>query len=480
MANFLAALASKLGYAPIEKATGNLVPVNSSGAWFPVIRESFTGAWQKNVTVDYATVLAYHAVYACVTLIAGDIAKNRVKLVAQDENGIWSETTNPAYSPVLRKPNHYMTRVRFWEAWMLSKLLRGNTYVLKARDNRNVVTGLYILNPNRVKPLLADDGSIFYELQVDEIAGVAVAERIPARDIIHDRFNCLDRYNLIGTSPIYACGLAATQGLSIQLNSARFFKNNGQPSGLLTAPGRIDQANAERLKALWEEKYSGENYGAIAVMGDGLSYAPLAMTAEDAQLIEQLKWTAEVVCSCFHVPAYKIGVGPQPLNNNVQSLNTEYFSQCLQVLIEDAEEALDAGLGIGWGTGLGTEFDVENLLRMDTLTQIQALKEGIGAAIFTPNEARKKFDLVPKEGGDDPYLQQQNYSLPALAKRDAKDDPFGSAKPPPPAGPAPDGTPPPEPPPPAKDGPNVATRRELRDRILRSARQHELARTEPV
>ena len=41
-----------------------------------------------------------------------------------------------------------------------------------------------------------------------------------------------------------------------------------------------------------------------------------------------------------------------------------------------------------------------------------------------PNEARAEIGLQPVAGGDTPYLQQQNYSLAALAKRDAKDDPF--------------------------------------------------------
>src|SRR3546814_11052838 len=59
---------------------------------------------------------------------------------------------------VLKKPNHFQTRNQFWESLMLSKLSRGNTYVLMNRDRRNLVTGLYVLDPNRVKPMIAPDG----------------------------------------------------------------------------------------------------------------------------------------------------------------------------------------------------------------------------------------------------------------------------------------------------------------------------------
>jgi len=152
------------------------------------------------------------------------------------------------------------------------------------------------------------------------------------------------------------------------------------------------------------------------------------MTHVEGQMVENLKWSAEVVCSVYHVPPYKVGVGALPSYNNVQALQVEYFGQALQSLIEEAEELLDHELGLGgYGTGLGTEFDTENLLRMDSVTAITAIRDAIGAGVMSPNEGRSKLDLKPVEGGESPYLQQQNYSLEALAKRDAQDDPFKPA-----------------------------------------------------
>jgi HK97 family phage portal protein len=392
--------------------------------WFRIL-ESFSGAWQSNVEVDFDSVLANHAVYACTTLIASDIAKLRVKLVEQDGDGIWSEMKNPAYSPVLRKPNHFQTRIQFWECWILSKLMRGNAYILKQRDNRGVVVSLYVLDPTRTTPLVADDGSVFYEISGDNLSRVPQAIVVPAREIIHDRFNCLF-HPLVGMSPIYAGGLAATQGLRIQNSSAWFFGNKSMPGGILTAPGAITNDTAARLKTHWDTNYSGENSGKVAVLGDGLKFEAIAITAHDSQLIEQLKWSAEIICSTFHVPPYKIGVGPMPAYNNIQALNIEYYSQALQIHIEGAELCLDEGLGVA--EGLGTEFDLDGLLRMDSITQMTSLREAVGAAVMAPNEARKKIDLKPVKGGEAPLSQQQNYSLEALAKRDAKDDPFATEK----------------------------------------------------
>lgn len=403
-----------------EKAMAPVAP--RSGGWWPIIREGFAGAWQQNVEVKFDAVLSNHADFSCRTLIASDIGKLRIKLVLK-QGEIWQETTNPAYSPVLRKPNHFQTRQQFMECWVFSKLQRGNTYVLKQRDGRGVVTRLYVLDPNLVTPLIAEDGSVFYQLSADPLASIEESIVVPAREIIHDRFNCFF-HPLVGLSPIYAGGLAAMHGLAIQNMSASFFQNGAQPGGILTAPGAISDETAARLKATWEANYGGKNRGRVAVVGDNLKYEAMTAKAVDSQLLEQLKWTAEVVCSTYHVPPYKAGVGAAPTYNNIQALNVEYYSQCLQALIEAIEACLDEGLGMD-GVTMGTELDLDGLLRMDSVTQMEVLDKG--KSIMTPDEQRKKLDLPPVDGGDVVYRQQQDYSLAALAKRDAKDDPFAKA-----------------------------------------------------
>lgn len=409
-----------------EKAAPALAPVDNRGGWWGIIRESFAGAWQQNVEVKLDTVLTYSTVFRCVSLIASDVAKLRIRLVAQDDNGIWTETDTAAYSPVLRKPNGYQNRIQFFTSWMESKLVHGNTYALKQRDQRNVVTALYVLDPQRTKPLVAPDGSVYYELRRDELSGLPEdTVVVPASEIIHDRWNTI-YHPLVGTSPIYACGLAAVQGIRIQNNSAQFFGNGSNPGGILTAPGAISDETAKRLKEHWDKNYTGANVGKVAVLGDGLKYEPMAITATDAQLIEQLKWTSETICSVFGIPAYKVGVGQAPAYNNIEALDAQYYAQCLQIHIESIELCLDEGLELK--KPYGTEFDLDDLLRMDTATLIKAEAEAIGAGIKAPNESRRRLGLQPVEGGNTPYLQQQNYSLAALNKRD-QNDPFAKPEP---------------------------------------------------
>lgn len=411
----------------LKRKAQQLSPVGSRG-WYPFIREAFPGSWQRNIEICVDDVLSASPVFACVTLIAGDMGKLRQRLVERDENGVWSEVQSPAFSPVLKRPNRFQHQNQFKACWSISRLTRGNTYALKQRDNRGIVIGLYLLDPMRVRPMVTPDGDVLYECSTDNLAGLEQSITVPASEVIHDRWNCM-HHPLVGLSPIFACGLAATQGLRIQRNSAMFFGNASRPSGVLTAPGTISTETAERLREQWEKNYGGENIGRVAVLGDALKFEPMAATAEASQMVEQLKISAESVCSAFHVPPFKIGIGAIPAQS-ADVLNGIYYSDCLQTHIEDYEACMDEGLGLDTpkdGRQLGVDLDLDGLSRMDMPTRVRTAAEAVKGSVVSINEARARWlDMKPVPGGESILSQQQYYSIEALAERDSN-DPFAKA-----------------------------------------------------
>lgn len=416
------------GTVPHQKASGSelvtTVPTEPEKFWVRwagAIHEAFPGAWQRNLVLDSTEdLLAFSAIYACVTLISSDIAKLRIKLTQwlQDQQ-IWSEIQSAAFSPVLRKPNHFQTRIQFLESWIISKLIWGNTYVLKERDQRGVVVALYVLDPKLCRPVVTPRGDIYYQLNGDRLSGIAqTGMLVPASEIIHDRGPCLF-HPLCGIPPIYACAMSATQGRKIQTFASKFFNNMARPSGVLTAPDVIDDDVAARLKRDFEANFSGENIGRLLVAGNNLKFEALAVPADQAQLIDQLKWTGEDVARCFHVPAHKLGLGQAPTFNNIAALNQDYYTQCLQSHIESVELLLDEGLGLTLVPGVtyGTELDVDQLLRMDPITATDVADKKVKSSIWSPNEARRKDNLPPTKGGEEPLAQQQIFPLSVLADR---------------------------------------------------------------
>lgn len=394
----------------------NLQSISSNSSWwwpFGIVHESFAGAWQQNVTLaPTQTLLSYPPVWACVTGIATDISKMRIKL-SRNEGGIWKEVDESPWLKVLREPNRYQNQIQFIESWMLSRLMYGNTYVLKERqDKRGIVTRMHVLHPGSVTPLVSEDSQVYYEIDKDVLTNIDERVVIPESEIIHDRFNTL-WHPLIGISPLYACAMAGTLGNTIQAAAVKFFANKSMPGGMLTAPGRIAQETADRMKASFETNFGGENVGRLFVAGDGLTFEPFSFDAQKSQQKEQSEQATLDVGRAFRYPAWKLG-GPQPPYSKPDQAQTSYYVDCLQGHIQGVELALSHGLELPMG--MGVEFDLDELMRMDTEALFESNNKAKGWMM--PDEQRFRANLEPLPvGGNTVYLQHQDYPIAAIANR---------------------------------------------------------------
>lgn len=407
----------------------------SVGEWEP-------GGWQRNLgNTAQESALRFSAVYRCIDLICGDISKLRPKLMQEQADGTKKEvTTGSPFLRVLRKPNHYQTWQQFAEEWQKSKQTSGNAYILKVRDNRGdgegrgVVRALYVLDPMNVRVFVSDQtADVFYALGKDLLASIRDDQvYAPASEIIHDRAMCF-WHPLIGVGPLYAAAAAALQGANIQADSSQFFANMSRPSGILMVPTGINQTQAEELKSKWNTGFSGDNLGKVAVLTGGTTYQPMVIPPADAQMAEQMQLSVGDVARAFGVPPYKLGLQTNVTFSNAGQLNQDYYSQLLQKLIFAMQDLLKYGLELP--SGFSVWLNLDDLLLMDPAGRAEADTKEIAGGILKPDEGRARRNLPPVAGGNAVYMQQQNYSLAALEKRDAQDDPFAS-KAPPPAAPA--------------------------------------------
>lgn len=407
-----------------KAAPSGLTSVSNSRAmsWlWPIIREASTGAWQRNEEITLDNVLTNPTLYSCVTTVAGDFGKIRARIVEVDKTGISTEKVTP-WTPLFETPNHYQTWPQYADWWMSCKLTNGNAYALKRRDGRGLVNALYILDPTRVKPQIAPDGSVYYELSTNlnglDASASTQPVLVPAREIIHDRMAVPFMHPLIGVSPIFAAGYPALLARYISNNAQRLFSNGSFPGGVITAPGNISLETVQRLKEAFETNYSGDNFGKIAILGDNLAYHPLGMSsAVDSQLIEILKWSDEQIAKCFHMPLFKVG-GPLPPYSSVEAVNQLYFSDCLQVHIRAFEAVYKLGLELP--SEYAVSLNIDDLNRMDSATTMEIAAKGVQGSVLTIDEARRRFDLKPIKGGDTVYMQIQDHSIAVLAERDAQ------------------------------------------------------------
>ena len=167
---------------------------------------------------------------------------------------------------------------------------------------------MYILDPSRVTPFVAEDGSVALSARPRRAESVGADHRAGAGN--HPR-------RVLPAVPSALWSLANLRGgLS---GYARLDDSHELVAVFLeclAARRHPDGAGADatetvdRISLWWQENFSGDNTGKIAVMADGLHYEPMAVTAERSKLVEQLKMTDEDIAKCYHMPKHKIGIGP--------------------------------------------------------------------------------------------------------------------------------------------------------------------------
>ena len=290
---------------------------------------------------------------------------------------------------------------------MLSLLLHGNAYLLKDRDERGVVNQLYVLDPARVKVLIAPDGSVYYELQPNDLAGLASDEPptiAPAREIIHIRINCFF-HQLMGVSPLYAVAGAVAQAHAIQSSSTAFFTNGGRSPFALVAPTKLDPLSAARAK---EEATKFKTSGTM-ILELGMQIVPMPTTAADTQLIAQLGWTEETIAKCFRFPISLLNSAKQPPYANAEASQLQYKA-CLEPYMTSIANGLTTGLELP--LYLKVEFDDTLLTWMDTATRVNAAKMAISAGHVAQRSPRHVLRARPGAGrANCRMLQQQNWPI---------------------------------------------------------------------
>lgn len=426
---------------PAERAEPPLTAKDAPGArWFwPTTGGAGDmgppGTWQRNLnpTSDPSILVAFSAVYACVQRIASDMGKLPIRIVEIDPNTLEQvDLSEDPFEKLMRQPNGYQSRVDFIQTLMCSTLLQGNGVAWMRRNGRNEPIELHPWDWRTVEPRIGDDGSIFYKLGPNKFAGFNNGFVAPARDVIHHRMPMASAYPLHGVTPIYAAAASGSLGLRVLQQSQQFFGNMARPSGVLSSDNNIDKDTAEDIRGRWRNNYREGGIGDTAVLGFGLKWQSVTLSAIDAQLIEQLRFSVEDVCRVFMVPTFLVGDTSKVTYRNSEQLARAYLQGCLGYHVEALQERLN--LAFDFGTRFKILFDLDALLKTELDQRFAAYQNAKG--ILSPNEIRALEGYGPKKGGDEPLRQMQDIPLSMAS-------PPALPAPAPAVAPAADNTPPP-------------------------------------
>jgi HK97 family phage portal protein len=238
----------------------------------------------------------------------------------------------------------------------------------------------------------------------------------------------------LGVSPLRALHRTLNIEDSAQRYQAASFNNGVRHSAVYVLPEGVDmdEGDKQELRAAIQSQQGGvdQAFGLALATGGG-DIKPLSHTAVEAELIEQRKLDREEVAAVYDIPPPLIGILDHATYSNVAEMHRMLYGMVLGPWLTLIEETLQAQLIDShepWREeGLFVEFDLAEVLKGDTLKEVQAIKEGIATGILTPNEGRAIRNMAPsKQDGMDAFYLPTNNMQP-VGTGDAPDEPDAMA-----------------------------------------------------
>jgi HK97 family phage portal protein len=383
-----------------EKDAGAVSATLGGLGWPQPMLYAALGGYASNtgVPVTPFTALQAAAVYACVKYISQDIAMLRPFLRKRMGDGKWRIEQRHPLLKVFAKPNRWQTRFEFFSYWVTSLCLRGNGYVVVERDQFGNPVELVPVAPDRVTIMLSPEGELWYRVNSQRLG---FGLMVPPDDMMHLKNISMDGY--VGVSPIAVAQDVIGLALATQQHGGILFRQGAQIAGVIEHPGKLSAPASQRIANSWRDTHSGvQNAHKVAILEEGMKFAKIAMTSEDAQFLETRRFQVIDICRLYGVPPHKLGELDKATLNNIEQQSQQYIDAALKPIAESIVELFDAHLLFeDERVILQNRMDFDDMTKTDLVTRYQAYQIGTLNGWLNRDEVRQKENMDPVPGGDE-------------------------------------------------------------------------------
>lgn len=348
------------------------------------------------ITVTEAKAMQIAAVWRAVNMTAGVASALPLKTYR-------TGTRARVVVRLLDNPHPDMTPKELWETVYVHLLLWGNAYLRKVRNPAGMLTWLIPIPPNSVKVGRVADWQQAGMLspKVYEVSGFTDGRTEAWTDYEVLHIPGLGYDGTVGLSPITCARQSLGTTLAAERQAGRLWASGSMLSGVLQSDARLDQPQAEALKARWLQMMNSGRANDVAVLGSGASFQPVSMPNDDAQFLESRVFQVSEVCRWFGMPphmnfevsgstSWGSGIEQMTIGWVKYTLAPNWLSRVESRLTKEATP-----------TGVYAEYDPEGLLRGDSAATAAFLQTATGGPWMSGNEARVRLNLEPVEGLDE-------------------------------------------------------------------------------
>jgi HK97 family phage portal protein len=376
----------------------------------------------SGVSVTPDSALKYSVVYACIRILSSHIAGLPIDVFANSADGKIKtpKRKHTTYKLLAKKPNSEQTAFNLRQAIVTHLMLHGNAYVEIARQGNGKPANLWLLPPERTKPFRTNDGTLRYELRLNNSKPVEFAPS----DVLH--FRLMSRDGIVGLSPIQQARESIGLGLATQKYGAEFFGKGAVPQGIITTPEDIGPDKKKRWSKDWSEAHSNsDNAHRIAIFDRNVKFQGLSIPQKDAQFLETRVHQVRDVARIFGVPPNKLADLADATYSNVEEENRAYVVDTLLPLIVNIEAELNSKIFMDNETNFFVKHNISGLLRAKDIERNQSLTMLLMNGVINRNEFRALLDRNPIENGDEylvPVNLQLDGNMPQQEEPQSKDE----------------------------------------------------------
>ena len=326
-----------------------------------------------HITDDLA--LSLDAVYRAVQVLqtaAGQLTLDTWRGTTQIDPPSWVSTPNP-----------WRPTSTFLEETVASLALRGNAFWQIKRKGSGEIVALDILDPLDVTVTISPAGIPTYRVGRDTLnrsdcMHLALMRRPGAR-------------HPLGLGPIQAAQAQIISAVELRRYAGAWMDTSTVPNGVLTSDQILTADQARTIKDSFLESVKATE---PVVLGQGTDYRPLLLKPDEVQWIDAQQLNTIGIARLFGIPPRLILASPDggtETYSNQQQEELSFVRWTLMAYLRQIEAA------VSWllPRGNTARFNLDAILRPDTLTRYQAHKVALDSGFLTIDEVRAIEGLEP-------------------------------------------------------------------------------------
>lgn len=387
--------------------------ITNPKAWLTEIGFKGTALTRSRVKslppVNAIAAQRHATVFACCSVIAGDLAKVPLHLYQRDARGNEvrvREHAAPFLLNVESAPGVAASITRL--AMVYAFALRGNGFAYAPRDGAGDLMLVEAVK-GQTPVVLRSGRDRFYDFE----DGAGVQRRVPWRHMVHMRYLAEDGWT--GRSPIEIASESMGIALAGQEAAARTASGQFVRALIKLADNYEDEEAMERAARRIAEALRNPDLEGFPAIQHNEGVEKLDLSASDQQLLESRKFDLTQICAMYRMPPSKVQSLENGVKANVEQQAIDYLTDCLLHWGTQVEAQLGMSIltPVERGAGLFLRHEFDALMRPTTKERYEAYGRSVGGPWQTVNEVRKTEGKPPMEGGDVLYP-------PSNMTRDAK------------------------------------------------------------